>query len=81
MFQVTNNRIRSQVDRFSLRNTFRILSQTFPNLSSSIFDTIDVYDSGSGLIGYEIIRLDFFVLNFLRVSFSPRFKGIFYSFR
>ncbi|WP_420866210.1 hypothetical protein [Leptospira noguchii] len=54
-------------------NSFRILSQIFPSLSCSTFDTMDVYDPGSGLICCEIVRLDFRVLSFLLVSFSPAF--------
>ncbi|EQA70109.1 hypothetical protein LEP1GSC059_1872 [Leptospira noguchii serovar Panama str. CZ214] len=34
---------------------------------------MDVYDPGSGLICCEIVRLDFRVLSFLLVSFSPAF--------
>ncbi|EJP05409.1 hypothetical protein J9305_05010 [Leptospira interrogans] len=52
---------------------WKILFQIFLSQSSLIFERMDVCDSGFGLIDCEINYLDFFVLSFLLVSFSPRF--------
>ncbi len=62
--------------RFSLYNTFRILSQTFSSLSCSRFDTTGVSDPESGPIYFEIVHLGPFVLSFLLVSFSSAFTWL-----